>query len=110
MTMTLPLYVPQPKDETLFSVAVHLSVEYLARHEISRRSLTEAMTAAFGSTDASGVWSMRDAYDALEVAQVLALQSMPAAYEADPVTTLAELVARGAALPTQTYRSEGQIA
>ena len=109
MTMTLPLRVPQPKDETLFDVAVHLATAYLAGIEITRRSLGEAMTAAFGATDASGAWSMRDAYDAMEAAQVLALKSMPASYEADPVTTLAALVARSSTLPTQTYRSEGQI-
>ena len=101
MTMTLPLRVPQPKDETLFDVAVHLATVYLAGTEITRRSLGEAMTAAFGATDASGVWSMRDAYDAMEAAQVLALKSMPASYEADPVTTLAALVARSSTLPTR---------
>ena len=69
MTMTLPLRIAVPKDETLFSVAVQIGVEYLAGHAINRRSLTDAMTTAFGATDASGVWSMRDAYDALEVAQ-----------------------------------------
>ena len=109
MTMTLPLRVAQPKHETLLDVAVHLATAYLAGTEITRRSLSEAMTAAFGASDASGVWSMRDAYDAMEAAQVLALKSMPASYEADPVTTLAALVARSSTLPTQTYRSEGQI-
>ena len=109
MTMTLPLNVPSPKDEILFTVAVHLGVEYLAGHDITRRSLTEAMTTAFGATDASGLWSMRDAYDAMEAAQVLAIKTTPESYDSERASTLARLIARSSTLPTQTYRSEGQI-
>ena len=109
MTMTLPLHVPSPKDEILFTVAVHLGVEYLAGHDITRRSLSEAMTAAFGATDAGGLWSMRDAYDAMEAAQVLAIKTMPDSYDSERASTLARLIARSSTLPTQTYRSEGQI-
>lgn len=109
MAISLPLRDPQPKDEILFAVATSLAICIAERTNISRRSLSEAMAAAFGITDASGVWSMRDAYDALEVAQVIALHAFPGSYETDPASTLADLVARGATLPTQTYRSEGQV-
>ena len=88
----------QPKDEILFTVAVHLGVEYLAGHDITRRSLSEAMTAAFGATDASGLWSMRDAYDAMEAAQVLAIKTMPESYDSEHASTLARLIARSSTL------------
>lgn len=40
---------------------------------VSRQGLKRLMTEAFGDDDAGGLWSMRDAYDALETAQVLLL-------------------------------------
>ena len=58
MLDTLPFFIPAPKDETLFAVARGLAVQITTRTEISRRSLTGDMTAAFGASDATGAWSM----------------------------------------------------
>ncbi|MFX5522334.1 hypothetical protein ABTD78_23990, partial [Acinetobacter baumannii] len=59
--------------EKLFSVA-RIVVDTLAHSgTVTRQFLTRLMAEAFGASDANGAWSMRDAYDALETAQVLLL-------------------------------------
>ena len=84
----------------------------MARATITRQDLTGLMEDAFGTSDASGDWSMRDAYDAAELAQVL-LQIDAGTQIFDPANPQASLGAiEGISylLPTQTYRSETQIA
>ncbi|WP_082660187.1 strawberry notch-like NTP hydrolase domain-containing protein [Sphingopyxis sp. H050] len=100
-------------DRTVRVVAVARAVaERLAgRGTISRQALKSLMTEAYGASDAAGAWSMRDAYDALEAAQLLRLLS-PAGPLSDQDALPARLhalddVAR--ALPPQTYRSEQQV-
>ena len=61
------------KADKLLSVARRLA-DMLARSDsVTRQMLKREMVAAFCSSDADGSWSMRDAYDALETAQVLLL-------------------------------------
>ena len=78
---------------------------------ISRQALTGLMRERFGASDASGAWSMRDAYDALEAAQVLALldPAKSPISDGDPVALLARLERLAAGLPTQSCRSERQV-
>src|SRR3546814_7851340 len=69
------------------------------------------MEEAFSASDATGNWSMRDAYDALEAAQVILLKSPGnwtgiALAGADAFASLRRFER---ALPTQTYRSEHQV-
>ena len=75
---------------------------------VSRDALLTSMQQAYGGSSADGLWSLRDAYDALELAQVLHLEH--AELPVDPPACLAALVALVAALPTHTARSEEQIA
>lgn len=75
---------------------------------IDRPALLWAMEAAYGSSAADGGWSVRDAYDVLELAQVLYLTA--ADLPADPLDCLAALTELTASLPTHTVRSEEQIA
>jgi predicted RNA methylase len=75
---------------------------------LDRPALLWAMETAYGTTAADGGWSLRDAYDVLELAQVLYLTT--AALPADPMKCLAALTALTASLPTHTVRSEEQIA
>ncbi|KZC77458.1 methylase [Sphingobium yanoikuyae] len=75
---------------------------------IDRPALLRAMETAYGTTAAEGQWSLRDAYDSLELAQVLHLAG--AALPDRPTDCLAALGALTAALPTHTVRSEEQIA
>jgi predicted RNA methylase len=67
--------------------------------------------AATGKSDASAGWSMRDAYDALELAQVLYLVDpacpLDLSSTASGLEALEQVTAR---VPTQSYRSEAQVA
>jgi len=99
------------KAEAILAVARLLHQRFCRNQRVSRRTLAAFMTERFGSTDASGAWSMRDAYDALEVAQVLMLRDPGPGplCPADPYQALRSLEAFGRALPTQTCRSERQV-
>jgi hypothetical protein len=66
------------------------------------------MTSAFGGSSADGSWSLRDAYDVLELAQILHLKNTT--LPADANVRLAQLIAMTAALPTHSVRSETQVA
>ncbi|HKP33451.1 MAG TPA: hypothetical protein VJT70_01560, partial [Sphingomicrobium sp.] len=78
---------------------------------IDRGRLRQLFEQATGRTDASGAWSMRQAYDALELAQVLYILDAKCPLVApDPGETLARLSALAALLPVQSYRSECQVA
>ena len=80
----------------------------IARNEsLQRDTLLRVMEQAYGSSSADGRWSLRDAYDVLELAQVFHLER--AALPAEPAPCLAELVELVASLPTHTVRSEEQI-
>ncbi|QCI92335.1 strawberry notch family protein [Novosphingobium sp. EMRT-2] len=97
--------------EKLFSVA-RIVVDTLAHSgTVTRQFLTRLMAEAFGASDANGAWSMRDAYDALETAQVLLLgrDDWQVGQGDDPQATFAGLLAFQNRLPTQSYRSERQV-
>ena len=91
--------------------AKQLAPRLLAGESISRTALAQAMTDLFGATDATGAWSMRDAYDALEGAQVLVVSAL--ARDGAFGSTAAKLQRVHEILtniPTQSYRSEEQVA
>ena len=72
------------------------------------RSLFESST---GRSDTSAGWSMHDAYRALELAQVLYLTDPACPMDLQsPGDALSDLQAMAARLPTQSYRSEDQLA
>jgi len=78
---------------------------------IDRGRLRRLFEQATGRSDASGAWSMRQAYDALELAQALYIRDARCRLVApDPRETLARLAAFAALLPVQSYRSESQVA
>ena len=99
------------KGDKLHHVALILA-DHLARAgALSRQFLARTMRETFGADDASGTWSMRDAYDALEAAQVLFLRDDPASplNLDDPIAILRALTDLEQGLPTQTYRTEHQV-
>jgi predicted RNA methylase len=99
------------KAGSLAAVARSLADRLARGLGISRQHLRTLMQHRFGGSDAWGDWSMRDAYDALELAQVLALldpDQLPA-LPSDPYATLQSIEAIGRTLPTQSYRSERQV-
>ena len=109
---TLPLFLPQaPPDKVsgLLHAGILLAQLLGQGRALDSRALRSAMEAAFGGADAEGVWVWKDAYEALEAAQVLFLRKFGGAMHAragsrqamlDMLTRLAER------LPSQTRRSE----
>lgn len=62
------------KAAHLFAAATRIADLLRRGHPVRRQDLTRFMGEAFAASDASGAWSMRDAYDAPEAAQVLLLK------------------------------------
>ena len=76
---------------------------------LDSRALRSTMEAAFGSTDAEGAWVWKDAYEALEAAQVLFLRKFGSAMRtrAGSAAAMLEMLTRLAGrLASQTRRSE----
>ena len=83
---------------------------------LDARSLRQAMTAAFGASDADGAWVWKDAYEAAEAALVLFLQRYGRAMRREagagpegPAAMLHMLETLAALEPSQTRRSEEQL-
>ncbi|WP_093022125.1 strawberry notch-like NTP hydrolase domain-containing protein [Sphingobium sp. YR768] len=96
---------------TIAAVARSLADLIHAGQPVSRQRLSRLMTVHFGSDDSSGAWSLRDAYDALELAQVTAFlqRDNGGNDDAQPDGALLAITALAERLPTQSYRSERQI-
>jgi hypothetical protein len=96
--MNFPQLALLPAADTtsrLYAVAQSLHQRWRSGEAVTRQSLKRLMVEAFGSDDADGIWSMRDAYDALEAAQVLMLASpdCPLIGGVSPADTFAKLTA-----------------
>ena len=74
---------------------------------VERDTLLWVMEQAYGCSSADGRWSLRDAYDMLELAEVLYLAN--AELPTDPGACLSALTRLIGNLPTHTVRSEEQI-
>ncbi|RYM09270.1 strawberry notch family protein [Sphingobium cupriresistens] len=111
--MNLPQLALSPTQDSptrLFEAARSLFHRLRSGGVVNRQSLKRVMTQIFGDDDAAGTWSMRDAYDALEAAQVLLLADPQSSLLAGTPTDIFQRLRqfeRG--LPTQTYRSEKQV-
>ena len=57
---------------TLAAVVTALTDLIASGQPITRQRLSRLMAMHFGASDASGAWSLREAYDALEIAEVVA--------------------------------------
>ncbi|PAX09031.1 strawberry notch family protein [Sphingomonas lenta] len=93
------------------AVATRLADFLRAGEPIDARLLRQLFEAATGRSDADAGWSMRHAYDALELAQAK-LASDPASglLAGSPRTVLDRLARITASLPVQSHRSEDQVA
>lgn len=87
---------------------------HLARSRpLDRRLVSDVMTMGFGGTDAEGVWSWRDAYEAIEAATVLQIRRLApqvSRLEDAPAGVAALLATVGGLGLTHSRRSEGQVA
>ena len=109
---TLPLFLPQaPPDKVsgLIHAATLLAQLLGQGRALDSRALRSAMETAFCGTDAEGAWVWKDAYEALEAAQVLFLRKFGGAMRtrAGSAAAMLEMLTRLAGrLPSQTRRSE----
>lgn len=81
-----------------------------AGEKIDARVLRDLLATSTQRSAADGAWSMRHAYDALELAQVMWLGAGHGPDLTDRASALDALIAFGGALPTQTTRTEDQLA
>jgi protein strawberry notch len=108
----LPLFLPQaPPDKVsgLIHAATLLAQLLGQGRAVDSRALRSAMESAFGGTDAEGAWVWKDAYEALEAAQVLFLRKFGAAMRsrAGSAAAMLEMLTRlSQRLASQTRRSE----
>ena len=105
---------PAPSaSDALFAAARTLLPVLEAGRPLDAGTLRDAMTRAFGATDAEGAWLWKDAYEAAEAAVVLfvqrygrAMRKQTGAGPAGPRHMLAMLDAVAALEPSHTKRSE----
>ncbi|MCY4511177.1 MAG: strawberry notch family protein, partial [Acidobacteria bacterium] len=118
---TLPSVPAAPGSEpsahdALFAAATTLLPVLEAGRPLAAATLRDAMTRAFGATDAQGAWVSKDAYEAAEAAIVLfirrhgrAMRRHAGAGPDGPSAMLRMLEAVAALEPSHTKRSEEQI-
>ena len=104
----VPSAIPTVSTASALIAAAQVLLPMLARGQaVDPRTLREAMTSAFGGSDAEGLWAWKDAYEACEVAQLLFLRRFgPAMRARSAPAQLAMLGKVAALLPTYTRRSE----
>ena len=102
--------------DALMAAARTLLPVLQAGRPLDAATLRDAMTAAFGASDAAGAWVWKDAYEAAEAAVVLfvqryglAMRRRAGAGPDGPKRMLAMLEAVAALEPSHTRRSEAQV-
>ncbi|MFC0808980.1 strawberry notch-like NTP hydrolase domain-containing protein [Ensifer sp. P24N7] len=98
-----------PRAAPLLEAARLLLPLIEAGQPISTDMLRTAVESAYGDSDSNGAWVWKDAYEALECAQILFMIKYGARIRrqaADPATELGMLEKIAALVPTQTRRSE----
>ena len=105
------------KPAALLAAATALLPNLEAGRALDAKTLREAMSAAFGASDAQGAWVWKDAYEAAEAAMVLFIQRYgrlmrreAGAGPGSAAAMLAMLETLAALEPSQTRRSEEQLA
>lgn len=109
-----PALTTHTVDQAIGAAAIHAAALLLLPHlehgrRIDAAMLRVAMEAAFGMSDASGVWNWKSAYEACEVATVLFLRKYGKALlrkAGSPAQAVPLLGKIAGLLPTHTRRSE----
>ena len=111
-----PRSTPPTSETALFEAAKALLPVLAAGRLLDANVLREAMTRAFGASDAEGAWVWKDAYEAAEVAVVLflkrygrAMRRRAGAGPEGPAAMLAMLQKLSSLEPSHTKRSEEQV-
>ncbi len=102
--------MPQHNPQTVsigYDPAPWIAARIADRGRITRADLNRIMTDAFGGSDANGLWTQRDSFEALERALALHLLRHPRSMiTPEDVRHAIDLAAN---MPTQTVRSEEQL-
>nr|WP_295463198.1 strawberry notch family protein [Mesorhizobium sp.] len=108
-----PLAAPGPRTidtaQAIHQAATQLLPFLDQGKPITTAVLRVAMTESFGGTDAQGLWVWKDAYEALEAAQILFLRRFGSAIlsrSASPEAALAMMKRIAELVPTHTRRSD----
>ncbi len=100
------------QGDALFAAARTLLPVLEAGRPLDAATLREAMTEAFGGSDAAGAWVWKDAYEAAEAAVVIFMQHYGGGMRRNaggPRRMLAMLEAVAALEPSHTRRSQEQV-
>ena len=114
--ISLALFAEPPtgdRSANILAAARALSVPLARSRPLDRRLVSNTLTTAFGGTDAEGVWSWRDAYEAIEAATVLQIRRLApqvARLEDAPAEIAALLATISGMGLTHSRRSEDQVA
>ena len=107
---SLPLPDLNPAERPHLAAAHAILARFRSGEPVDRTVLTSIFETVTGRSDAAGAWSMREAFDALELAQLLYLLDSDCPLlrgtSADVLSALEAFVGR---LPVQSYRSEEQV-
>jgi predicted RNA methylase len=110
MTQQLPLPAAAPADAPpLLCAAQRLAARLGSGGALTAAAVSQIMTETMGGSDAAGLWSWRQAYDACEAASIIALRrGAVGAMRRDPVALLTLARDIAGRTPSQTRRSEAQ--
>ncbi|KTE04055.1 hypothetical protein ATE67_20450 [Sphingopyxis sp. H050] len=92
----------------LFEAARSIVTQIENDRPVRRGLINEVMAEAFGAKSADGVWTQRDSFVMTEIAAILAGRS--AKLPEQPIAIIEQLAKLEKSFPTQTVRSEEQIA
>jgi len=100
---------PADRADRILEVADDLLAPLTHSH-VDTGQLREFLERAFGGSDAAGAWTWKDAWDALEAAQVLYIKQIGRSLCGHSApATLRRLEAIAARVPTHSHRSEQQL-
>lgn len=99
---------PSRHAACLLAAAQLILPHILSGERVPRTKINLAMEHAFGAKNTHGVWTQRDSFIALEIAAILALRQHDG--DKNPLEAFKALEHLARQLPTQTVRSEEQVA
>jgi predicted RNA methylase len=112
-TSSINLFGATSRTDGLVAAAWVLALALAKGRPLDARTLRTTLQDTFGASDAEGAWTWKDAYEVAELAQVLFLRRHAATLMGDGIAsadTLSRLIEISALAPSQTRRSEDQVA
>ena len=110
MSTSPVLALPFAGEPLVLSAAKDLAAHLATGEPVTKAACNAALTAHFGGSDAQGLWSVRDAHAAIELAQVVWLRDCTGLSVSTDPGEAGKCFDRLEALrPRQSFRSEEQI-